>query len=74
MNLEELLNCSAKKLASLSDEELTSYLSKYFTVTRPEKLKEAKVVNHSTPASEEKARKLKRAAELAKSLGVDIGL
>ena len=46
MTLEALLDCSTEKLQAMSDEELTSYLSKYFTVTRPKLAKESSQQNN----------------------------
>ena len=79
MTLEALLDCSTEKLQAMSDEELTSYLSKYFTVTRPKLAKESSQQNNKQNPlkileNAEHQKKLARAKELAKALGVDLGI
>ncbi len=78
MTLEELLECSATQLQAMSDKELEAHLSKYFIVTRPERqIKEAKI-SHTNPMaklqSAENDAKMKRAAAIAKSFGIELGL
>jgi hypothetical protein len=38
MSIEELLECPAKDIAAMSDDELVRYLSPYFPLTRPKKI------------------------------------
>jgi len=79
MTLEALLDCSADKLQALTEEELTSYLSHYFIVTRPELAKESRQQNSKQNPlkmleNAEHQKKLQSAKELAKALGVDLGI
>ena len=79
MTLEELLNCSAAELQNMSDNELTQHLSKYFIVTRPDLAKEARQQNSKQNPLKmleqaEHLRKIKRAQEIAKAMGIDLGI
>lgn len=68
MTLEELLDCDAAKLASLTDEELLKHFQKYLTVTRPELSTRPKA--QVAPVNLERQAKI---AQLQK-LGIDVDL
>jgi hypothetical protein len=78
MKLEELLECSADKIESLSDKDLEAILLPYFPKTRPEMVvreerKEAKPKVLS-PEEVSKIAKRKRAEELVRRMGIKLNI
>ena len=71
MTIEQLLECSADKLEAMSDNELNSYLSPYFVVTRPELQVNKAAPGKSKSVDMELQLKLNKAKAIAKSLGID---
>lgn len=68
MTLEELLDCDAAKLSSLTDEELLKHFQQYLSVTRPEMSNRPK--QQVAPVNLERQAKIKQLA----ALGIDIDL
>lgn len=63
MTLEDIVSAPASLLEGLSDEELTKLLSPYWSVTRPEIVKQTKTVAKKpiSPAEQEKIERRKKA-------------
>ena len=75
MKLEELLECSADKLESLSDSELEAILLTYFPKTRPEmapRVEKKPIAKVLSPAEQEKARRRAKAEQLVASFGINL--
>jgi hypothetical protein len=77
MRIEDLLPCSAEALNKLTDAELEEGLRHYFPITRPEmaatKAKSpATVPKQKSFEDLEKEAKIKKAKEIARSLGINI--
>jgi hypothetical protein len=69
MTIEELLDCSAAKLAAMSDAELEEHFKPYLTITRPElapkPIKGVRIMQHNDP-------KKALAMQLLAGFGVDL--
>lgn len=68
MTLEELLNCSADKLESFTDEQLTEWFAPLLNVTRPELAAKEGSNNIRHPSNVIRQQKAKDAIELEKRM------
>lgn len=70
MTLEDLLNMSADKLCQMTDEELNTYCTPYYHITRPELA--PKPVNGIRPVQPVMSFKEKQDVAKLQELGIDV--
>ncbi len=73
MKIEQLLESSLEVLESMSDSELEKHLIPYFTVTRPEFVKEKAEKKEPSKVSIEERMKIEKAKAIARRFGIDLG-